>query len=265
MKRYIKSAVTPVEKETYTGLDAIASNSDDVSVLRQVYQRLGDDNDLPRRAPALISLAGNPNTPVDILEDLAKHGSIAMQEAVFLNPSSPGYLLELISQQEAARRIDMIGAHILIRTELTGDFLSKLANNPNIYLSDRALFRLARHLNTPENVAVQLAENNPRWTMELDVKFIEPSGRQESVELSIQVEAYNIVANAGFNIKSCAIYDYNEDDERDDGVAQLSVEFRWYPKCDDPSVIGELENSIRLLFDKYHCSVSDIWFEHFLN
>ncbi len=53
-------------------------------MLRTIYKRLG-----PSRHTAYLWLAGNPNTPRDILENLGRSRSRDIQAALARNPNAP--------------------------------------------------------------------------------------------------------------------------------------------------------------------------------
>lgn len=89
MKRYISSAVNPLENEPVRTRSLFAADPKQSS---RVLQLLANDPDELVR----FQVAGNRSTPLEILEQLAKDPYNLVRSAVYLNPNIPRELRERI-------------------------------------------------------------------------------------------------------------------------------------------------------------------------
>jgi len=82
MKRYIKSAITPISEESFELQLAVARNPrTPPELLRQLAAVKEGDNDY-FRDDVLMNVFQNPNTPVDVLCDLASNNDSLKHEAL---------------------------------------------------------------------------------------------------------------------------------------------------------------------------------------
>lgn len=89
MKKYIRSAVNPLENEPVRTRGQFAESS--MASSRELQKLASDPNELVR-----YKVAANPNTPVEILEQLANDPYQFVRSGVYLNPNAPQELIDYI-------------------------------------------------------------------------------------------------------------------------------------------------------------------------
>jgi len=89
MKKYIRSAVNPLENESVRTRGQFAEGS--VASFRELQKLANDPSELVR-----YKVAANPNTPVEILEKLSKDTYPFVRNGVRLNPSAPQEFIDYV-------------------------------------------------------------------------------------------------------------------------------------------------------------------------
>ena len=121
MKKYIKSAITPISDEDVVSRMTIARVSDDPEILRElaadpdddVRIEVADNENTPEDVLRLLAedsyadfaVARNPKTPIDLLEELSESGDTSVRYSVAENPSTPPYLLYQLSKYDPSGEV----------------------------------------------------------------------------------------------------------------------------------------------------------------
>lgn len=123
-----------------------------------ILQQLAESQDSSDRSQA----ASHSHTPVSLLEELAMDESGAVRGSVANNPNTPVSLLQQLIRDSESYIIDQaaknLSARILYNPNTPETLLQQLAEIPNQEIS----IALARHPNTPATVLEQLA-NSDTW------------------------------------------------------------------------------------------------------
>ena len=108
MKRYIRSAVGNINDEDFEVQREIAVTTDDVENILQLYKNRNNHSDVAR----------NPNTPVEILRELARETpasnngySTSVFDSLACNPNSPSDVLSEISHKCEWHTLGIIMKH----------------------------------------------------------------------------------------------------------------------------------------------------------
>ena len=100
MKKYIRSAVNPLENESVRTRSFIAGNP---NTPFRTLKTLADDSDVLVR----YRVANNPNTPLEILEKLAKDPYKFVREGVYLNSGAPVDFKESINLHDYSGEVEI--------------------------------------------------------------------------------------------------------------------------------------------------------------
>lgn len=141
MKRYIKSAVAPLLTESATVQEQTARDrSTRPDMLAQLYQNSSIDKTSLDWDYVLLGLASNPNTPQDILYELAHHSGEHVREHVAGNPSTSQELLHKL----ASDRDRYVKYRVAENPNTSSETLLKLMNSKIQYRSfwDRLLLTI---------------------------------------------------------------------------------------------------------------------------
>lgn len=163
MKRYIKSAITPLSNESLEDKRMIARESDDPEVLEQLFK---DNSHLGEYEYFVcLDLAQNPNTPLDILEQLGNKldYDTRIRNVVAENPNTPLSLLEELYRYGGVTT----AIHIAENPNVSEDLLRKISRlsatpyNKSDYFS--AMAAVADNPKTPIDVLDYLSNSDDEY------------------------------------------------------------------------------------------------------
>ena len=154
MKRYIKSAVQTVTEESAKIQEQIARDRyTRPDTLAQLYRNSSLDKTSLDWDYVLLGLASNPNTPQDILSELAQHPGRYVREHVASNPSTSQELLHKL----ASDRDRYIKYRVAENPNTSSETLLKLMNSKIQYRAywDHLLLKILGRDNLDPKVAAR--------------------------------------------------------------------------------------------------------------
>ena len=148
MKKYIRADIVDINDDTVDAHFEVAKNPNTrPGTLRKLYERY------KHKASSIVPwIACNPNTPLDILQDILNLGVLGWKAAVAANPNIPDSLLnELLSDPR-------IIEHLMCFPGTPSTLLTTICSEHLQYLSNSLCTYLLRHPNLPENTRKELTD-----------------------------------------------------------------------------------------------------------
>lgn len=165
---------TRVGENTSTPVDVLEALADDPF-----------DNDGTGSAFVRQAVAGNPASPIKILEKLAQDWSKSVRSSVASNPSTPVYLLENLATYKYGSPV----FYALVRNPLIPSYL--LAKIAKLSDSMMVLELVAKHYNTPKKILKYLSKKDDiKWSYRLKIPIAENSNTPPEVLAELATDPY---------------------------------------------------------------------------
>ena len=200
MKKYIKSAITPISSESPDSQALIARDPNTTpEVLEQLYYDNKSSLDWETRYYICLELAANPNTPVDILEQLSDGLKVdhRIRREVAANPSTPVDILQKLVRGSGYDVCRAVAENPNVSEELLRKIASLVPCEYDKDMYSMMLCAVAENLKTPVDILKKLSQNPDHYVRAMVAA--NPNTPDEVIEDLLQDEDYYVQSYLGKN------------------------------------------------------------------